>query len=181
MEAAAELTALLARTAMRDREAFAELYRRTSAKLLGIILRILRRRDLADDVLQEVYIKIWERAGDFDSSRASPMTWISAIARNRAIDEIRRKGMMAIDDLPLSFEVAGDNPDPLASRERGDQLRGLLACLQELDPQRRLMVLLAYYHGASREALSQRFETPVPTIKTWLHRSLAQLRQCLAA
>jgi len=179
MEAADELAALLARTAAQDREAFAELYRRTSAKLLGIALRILRRRDLADDLLQEIYVKIWERAGDFNASRGSAITWMSTITRNRAIDEIRRKGMVAIDDLPEGFEAAGDSPDPLAGRERSEQLQGLLACLQELDPQKRIIVLLAYYNGTSREALSQRFDTPVPTIKTWLHRSLAQLRQCL--
>jgi RNA polymerase sigma-70 factor (ECF subfamily) len=181
MDAAAELTALLARTAARDREAFAELYRRTSAKLLGIVMRILRRRDLADDILQEIYVKIWERAGDFDPARASAVTWMSAIARNRAIDEVRRKAMLAIDDLPLGFEIAGDNPDPLAARERSEQLSGLLVCLQKLDPQKRIMILLAYYHGESREALSRRFATPVPTIKTWLHRSLAQIRECLAS
>lgn len=181
MEAAEELAALLARTAAKDRDAFAALYTRTSAKLLGIAMRILRRRDLAEEILQEVYLKIWEHAGDFDASRANVMTWMSTIARNRAIDEVRRKGTVAIEELPEGIELAGDNPDPLASRERGEQLRGLMRCLQELDSQKRLMVLLAYYHGASREALSKRFATPVPTIKTWLHRSLIQLRQCLAS
>ena len=100
MDGAEELGALLTRTAARDREAFAELYQRTSAKLLGIILRISQRRDLAEDLLQEVYVKIWERAGDFDTARASAMTWMSVIARNRAIDEIRRKSAIAIGDLP---------------------------------------------------------------------------------
>jgi RNA polymerase sigma-70 factor (ECF subfamily) len=181
MEAAEELAALLARAAARDRQAFAELYRRTSAKLLGILLRMLQRRDLAEDLLQEVYVKIWERADDFDAARASAMTWMAAIARTRAIDEIRHKAIMTTGDLPDGFEAAGDSPDPLAAREQKEQLRGLLACLQELEPQKGQMVLLAYYHGASREALSQRFDTPVPTIKTWLHRSLAQLRRCLTS
>ena len=85
-----ELSELLAQVARRDRQAFAAMYAATSAKLFGIIVRILGRRDLAEEVLQEVYVKIWERAGDFDPSRASPITWLATIARNRALDEIGR-------------------------------------------------------------------------------------------
>jgi RNA polymerase sigma-70 factor (ECF subfamily) len=181
MQAAEELTELLARVAVQDSDAFAALYQRSSAKLLGVILRILARRDLAEEILQEVYVKIWENADRFDRSRASAMTWMSTIARNRAIDELRRKGVLAIDELPEGIEGVGEKSDPLASRERSEQLQALLNCLNTLDSQKRLMVLLAYYRGSSREALSKRFDIPVPTVKTWLHRSLAQLRQCLAS
>ena len=85
-----QLVRLLAEVAARDRAAFAALYNLTSAKLYGVILRISRRRDLADEVMQEVYVKIWERAADFDPARASPIAWMAAIARNRALDELRR-------------------------------------------------------------------------------------------
>ncbi len=181
MRASDQIVDLMARVARKDREAFAALYRATSAKMFGTALRILRRRELAEEILQEAYAKIWERAGDFDAAKASPVTWMAAIVRNRALDEVRRKTPISVEDLPEGFEPAADNPDPLAARDRSESLRQLLACLDKLEPQKRQMVLLAYYHGASREALAQRYEAPVPTIKTWLHRSLAQLRLCLSS
>jgi RNA polymerase sigma-70 factor (ECF subfamily) len=181
MRASDQIVDLMARVARKDREAFAALYRATSAKMFGTALRILRRRELAEEILQEAYAKIWERAGDFDAAKASPVTWMAAIVRNRALDEVRRKTPISVEDLPEGFEPAADNPDPLAARDRSESLRQLLACLDKLEPKKRQMVLLAYYHGASREALAQRYEAPVPTIKTWLHRSLAQLRLCLSS
>jgi RNA polymerase sigma-70 factor (ECF subfamily) len=181
MKASEDIVELMGRVARRDRAAFAALYRATSAKMFGTALRILRQRDLAEDVLQEVYAKIWERAGDFDAAKASPITWMATIVRNRALDEVRRKAPLKLEDMPEGFEPAAEPSDPLAGRDRSERLRRLLACLDKLDPQKRQMVLLAYYHGASRDALAQRYEAPVPTIKTWLHRSLAQLRACLSS
>jgi RNA polymerase sigma-70 factor (ECF subfamily) len=181
MRASEDIVQLMGRVARRDRKAFAELYRATSAKMFGTALRILRQRDLAEDIVQEVYAKIWERAGDFDAAKASPITWMATIVRNRALDEVRRKAPLKIEDMPEGFEPAAEPSDPLAGRDRSEGLRRLLACLDKLDPQKRQMVLLAYYNGASRDALAQRYEAPVPTIKTWLHRSLAQLRACLSS
>ena len=174
-----ELSELLAQVARRDRQAFAAMYAATSAKLFGIIVRILGRRDLAEEVLQEVYVKIWERAGDFDPSRASPITWLATIARNRALDEVRRKSAVSIEVTPEALEVASEEPDPLAALASSEEFKRLLACMQGLEPERRDMVLLAYYHGTSRDELAARFKAPVATIKTWLHRSLRQLRECL--
>jgi RNA polymerase sigma-70 factor (ECF subfamily) len=178
---AAELSGLLARVAGRDRAAFAAVYRATSAKLWGIIVRILPRRDLAEDVLQDVYVRIWERAGSFDPAKASPITWMASIARNRAIDEVRRRRPVSIEEAPEALEVAESGPDPLASAEQSEELRRLKECLEALEPERRDMVLLAYYSGLSRDELAQRYAHPVNTIKTWLHRSLAQLRKCLGS
>src|SRR5262245_24007448 len=93
---AATLVSLLERVAARDRQAFSALYTATSAKLYGIILRIARRRDIADEVLQEVYVQIWQRAAHYDASKGSPITWMVAIARNRALDEARRKKAVSI-------------------------------------------------------------------------------------
>lgn len=166
--------------ARRDRRAFEQLYEATSAKLYGIVLRILHQRALADDVLQEIYVRIWERAGDFDQTRASPITWMATIARNRALDEVRRKSPVSLEEVPDSIELADDSEHPLDKQERSEELTKLLACLEALEEDKRKMILLAYYRGMSREALSQRFSTPVSTIKTWLHRSLTQLRGCLA-
>lgn len=176
---AGDLIDLLARVAARDRDAFATIYRLTSGKLWGIIVRILPRRDVAEDVLQEVYVRIWERAGSFDPAKASPITWMATIARNRAIDEIRRRTPVSIEDSPEAFEIEDSSADPLDSAQQSDELRRLNECLQRLEPDRREIVLLAYYTGLSRDELAQRFERPVNTIKTWLHRSLAQLRKCL--
>ncbi|MBY0611942.1 MAG: sigma-70 family RNA polymerase sigma factor [Beijerinckiaceae bacterium] len=170
----------MAKVANKDRAAFRELYRLTSAKLYGTVLRILGDKDLANDVIQECFIKIWDRAGDFDPTIASPITWLATIARNRALDEVRRKPTAALEDHPEIGELAAPMLDPLADKARSEELRRLLACLSALDEEKRQIVLQAYYRGMSREALSKRFDRPVPTIKTLLHRSLAQLRLCLA-
>jgi len=131
--------------------------------------------------LQEAYAHIWEKAGEFDSGKGSPLAWMATIARNCAIDEARRVRPALLDDLPESLEPAADDVDPLALRERSEALAALVKCLQELDEEKRAVVLLAYYRGSSREALAKRFGRPVATIKTWLRRSLAQLRDCLTS
>ena len=176
-----DLNNLLSRIVTRDTIAFAALYKQTSAKLYGVIARILTRGDVAADVLQETYVRIWERAGDFDPGKGSPLAWMATIARNRALDEVRRVRPVSLEDQPEGFEPAAEEIDPLAARERSEGLTALVDCLKALDEEKRAVVLLAYYRGLSREALAKRFGRPVPTIKTWLHRSLAQLRDCLAS
>ena len=181
IEPGSDLAQLLARVAVRDRAAFATLYKLTQAKLYGVVARILVRSDLAGEALQEAYVRIWEKAGDFDPAKGSPIAWMATIARNRALDEVRRAKPLALADMPESFEPAAEEVDPLGARDRSEQLAALMRCLSLLDAEKRQIVLLAYYRGASREALSKRFERPVPTIKTWLHRSLAQLKDCLSS
>ena len=176
-----ELTAVLVRVAQRDRAAFEVLYQATSAKLYGIVVRILPGKGLADEVLQEVYVKIWDRAGDFEPGRASPISWMAAIARNRALDEARRKTPVSIEDMPEGYEPVAESGHPLDGKERSEKLVALMRCLSSLDREKREIVLLAYYRGMSREALAKRFNHPVATIKTWLHRSLGQLRECLGS
>lgn len=179
MTSPADITALLQRLARRDRAAFGPLYDATSAKLLGIILRILKRRDVAEEVLQEVYVKIWERAGDFDPGRASPITWIAAIARNRALDEARRKTPDSLEDHPAYLETASTEEGALDALLRGETGGALRDCLSRLEPERASMIVLAYCEGMSREDLGARYNQPVNTIKTWLRRALLQLRTCL--
>lgn len=180
LESNRDLADVLRRVAQRDREAFDILYRATSAKLYGIVLRILARRSLAEETLQDVYVRIWERAGDFDAARASPITWMAIIARNRALDELRRARVMPVSPLPEGFDMPEDVASALDRLEQSDRLKALLACLAGLEGEKREVVLLAYYRGCSRDMLAQRFNRPVATIKTWLHRSLLQLRACLA-
>ncbi len=176
-----ELNALLARVARQDRAAFAGVYRATSAKLFGIILRILHRRDIAEEVLQEVYVKIWDRAADYKPEMASPISWMAAIARNRALDEIRRKRPESIEDYPELLDVASDDETALARVMRGEDGKRLSDCLSKLDADRRQMVVLAYCEGLSRDELAAKYAQPVNTIKTWLRRSLAQLKGCLGS
>jgi RNA polymerase sigma-70 factor (ECF subfamily) len=177
----AELVWLLAAVAKGDRAAFDRLYAATRAKLYGVALRILRRTDLADEVIQEAYTKIWSSAGQFDPALASPITWMVAIARNRAIDMIRKKAEVSLEEMPEVMEVAANNTEPLAAREMSEELQRLLTCIGKLDGDRRKLVLLAYYNGWSREQLAKQFSAPVNTIKTWLRRSLLEIRECLGS
>lgn len=174
-----DLADVLARVAQRDRSAFETLYKATSAKLYGVVLHILVQRSLADEIVQDVYVRIWERAGDFNPAKASPIAWMAAIARNRALDEIRRQKVMPTTELPEDLDLPSEFVEGAERMEASDRLKSLIRCLGRLEAERRSLVLLAYYRGCSREALAERFGRPVPTIKTWLHRSLAQLRACL--
>jgi RNA polymerase sigma-70 factor (ECF subfamily) len=173
------LVGLMQRVAARDRAAFATLYAATSAKLYGVILRILRRRDVADEVLQEVYVQVWERAGQYDAAKASPVTWMATMARNRALDEVRRKRPTPMGDARELVEGVSEEDDPLEQLEQSERLARLRQCLDRLDEERRQVVLLAYREGMSREALAERFACPTGTVKSWLRRSLLQLRECL--
>lgn len=175
----AELVWLLAAIARGDQTAFERLYAATRAKLYGVLLRILGRPEIADEVMQETYLKIWKMAGKFDPAIASPITWMVAIARNRAIDIVRQKADVSIEETPEALGVAAEKPPPLARREMTEELRRLLSCLGKLDPEKQRIVLLAYYSGWSREQLAQKLDIPVNTIKTWLRRSLLEIRDCM--
>ena len=174
-----ELAGLLAAVAKGDEAAFERLYVATRAKLYGVVLRILRRQDLAEEVVQETFVRIWKSAGQFNPGLASPITWMASIARNRAIDLMRKKSETLIEEESSEMEAVADSPDPLARREMTEELKRLLECVGRLDPERQKLVLLAYYNGWSREQLAAKFKAPVNTIKTWLRRSILDIRECL--
>ena len=173
-----DLVAALGRVARGDRAAFGLVYEATSLKLYGIVVRILGRRDLADEILQDVYVRVWQRAGDFDPASGSPITWLATIARNLALDEAKRKTAASLEDFPEILQHPSSD-DPSANQERNEELRRLYACLDGLGREKREIVLLAYHYGMTREDISNRFGRPVATVKTWLRRSLAQLKDCL--
>ena len=125
----AELVWLIAAVAKGDEAAFERLYAATRAKLFGVVLRILRRQDLAEEVIQEAYVKIWNSAGQFNPGLSSPITWMASIARNRAIDVVRKRSEVSIEEEPAAMEVAADSPDPLARREMSEELKRLLECV----------------------------------------------------
>lgn len=175
----AELVWLIAAVAKGDEAAFERLYDATRAKLYGVVLRILRRQDLAEEVIQETYVRIWHNAGQFNPALSSPITWMASIARNRAIDVVRKKTESSLEEEPGAMEVAAESTDPLARREMTEELKRLLECVGRLEPDRQKLVLLAYYNGWSREQLAEKFAAPVNTVKTWLRRSMLEIRECL--
>jgi RNA polymerase sigma-70 factor (ECF subfamily) len=174
-----DLPVLLRRVAYRDRAAFLQLYRRVAAKLYGVALRILGRRELADEAVQEAFLRIWQNAASFDPQQASPIAWMAAIARHQAIDLKRRRAerisaaSVDLDDVGVELKAGGYRSDLPDVRGR------LRECLERLPAERRSMVVEAYCAGLTREELSQRFARPVNTIKTQLRRSLADLKRCL--
>lgn len=174
------LVAALQATAAGDKAAFAAVYDATSLKLFGIVLRILVREDLAAEVLQDVYLRVWLKAGEFNPSVASPITWLATIARNCALDEVRRRVPLSLEEMPQLLELAGDD-DPAAEYENLESLRRLNACLDALDDERRSMIMMIYYRGLTREEVARQTGRPVATVKTWLRRTLAGLKECLEA
>ncbi|HXX50784.1 MAG TPA: sigma-70 family RNA polymerase sigma factor [Xanthobacteraceae bacterium] len=174
-----ELIWLVGAVARGDETAFERLYDATRAKLYGVLLRILGRPALAEEVMKETYVKIWRTADGFDPAAASPITWMVAMARNRAIDIVRKRGDLSIDEEAEAPEPASEAPQPLARREMTEELKRLLSCLGRLDPEKQRIVLLAYYSGWSRDQLAQKLDIPVSTIKTWLRRSLLEIRECM--
>lgn len=174
-----DITRLLKQVSEGDGDAFASLYQATHLKLFGICVRILRRKELAEEILQDVYVRIWDHAGDFDPERASPITWMATIARNRALDEVRKRQPVFADDMAGVDEISDDARTPAEQAEASDDLKRLEDCLAKLDAERREAVRLAYLDGFSRAELAKRYGKPVGTIKSWLRRSLQQLKECL--
>jgi len=173
-----ELTPLLRAIASGDRPALAALYQRTSAKLYGIILRLLRNEADADEVLQEVFISVWRHAGRFDEGRASPITWLGILARNRAIDRLRRA---RLDTAPIeaAFDVALDEPSALDRLEATQEAGRLRSCLEELEGRPRAMIEAAFLDGATYSQLAERENVPLGTMKSWIRRGLQRLKGCL--
>lgn len=180
------LEGLLAAVARGDRTAFAELYAATSAQLLALLLRMLQRRDWAEEALQDCYVRIWQKAEGYTPDRGAPLAWLTTIARYRALDLLRARRP---EDTESSFDAG--RPSPL---ERADDGRGpedaaveregigrLEDCMQALQEQQRQSVLLAYYEGYTHTELSRRLNAPMGTVKSWVRRGLLQLRDCMGA
>jgi RNA polymerase sigma-70 factor (ECF subfamily) len=177
-----DLPNLLAACARRDRAAFERLYRETSPKLFGVALRILRREDWAEDVLQECYVRIWDHAQEYRAGLAAPMTWMTSIVRNRCLDWLRRPRLEVIDEEGELIEAAeSDNPGPLAQLEASADARALKHCLDALEARQRQAIALAYYDGLSHSELASHLREPLGTVKTWVRRGLLRLKSCLEA
>jgi RNA polymerase sigma-70 factor (ECF subfamily) len=177
--ARAELTACLHRVSLGDRGALADLYRRTSAKLFAVCLRILSDRAEAEDVLQDVFLTVWNKAAQFDAAReVSPVTWLAAIARNRALDRLRAKGRRFVG-LDEAAEVADATPPADAALETREGERRLTACLGGLDARAAGAIRAAFFGGVTYEVLAKRAEMPLGSMKSLIRRGLMRLKACL--
>lgn len=172
------ISALILRVALRDRLAFDSLYKATSAKLFGTCLRVLKDRGEAEEVVQEVFVKIWLKADRFAVTGQSPMSWLIAIARYQAIDRLRaRREAADLDD--GAMDIRDPVPGPEARAVAAGERRQLDGCLDELEPGRADAVRAAYLDGDSYADLAVRHGVPLNTMRTWLRRSLIRLKECL--
>ena len=187
-ERSRELSQLLSRSALGDRRAFAQLYESTSAHLFAVVLRIQRDRARAEDLLQDIYVSVWKACSGFDAAQSQPLTWLTSIARNRAIDSLRRAQTQPQtlsmtpenDDGPDPSEaLADDAPGPLELLDRATDARELSRCMQGLSAQQRQSVALAFFDGLSHAEVAEHLREPLGTVKSWVRRALAALKSCL--
>jgi RNA polymerase sigma-70 factor (ECF subfamily) len=192
-----ELAELLARTGLGDRQAFSALYGKTSGYLFGVVLRIQRERALAEDLLQDIYVSVWKNAAGFDAARSQPLTWLTHVARHRAIDSLRRAAAqpqtMSLDAdedgdggegrepgaAALAGRIADEGPGPAELLERSSQAREIGECMQRLSAAQRQSVALAFFDGLSHAEVAEQLRQPLGTVKSWVRRALATLKSCL--
>jgi RNA polymerase sigma factor (sigma-70 family) len=174
------LAAALVATGRADRSAFATVYRLTSAKLFGICLRICSNRQAAEDALSEVYLTVWRRAAAYDPGRGSAISWLSTLARNRAIDWIRTNGRKFEPDKALADLPSGDVPADAMMLDAENDHR-LHRCLERLDDNQRGAIRTAFFDGCTYAQLAERRSVPLSTIKSWVRRGLMKLKDCLNA
>jgi RNA polymerase sigma-70 factor (ECF subfamily) len=175
-----EIGGLIAACARRDRAAFQRLYERTSSQLLACLIRILRNRASAEDALQDVFVQVWNRAAQFDSTRGSAWGWLVAIARYRAIDMRRRESRGAATALPGENDIAIDEEPQDELMALGDRATAALAhCLGALQPRQRECIVLAYQGGLTHAEVASEVGEPLGSVKSWIRRGLAALKRCL--
>lgn len=173
-----DLNRMLSAVALHDRAAFETFYRRTSPKIFAICLKMLRDRSEAEDTLQDVYVTAWYRAATFNPQLSSALTWLGTIARNRAIDRIRKRRTQPLDEA-YAEEIADEAPTPAALAQLTQERQRLEHCLQALPDTQRGVIREAFFTGSSYAELAARMSVPLGTMKSWIRRSLMQLKTCL--
>lgn len=181
-ERAAEEAQLLSQVGGGDKDSFEELHRRLSTLLFTSAYGILNNREAAEDVTQDVFLQIWEKAPTYDPTRGKAATWALTLARNKAIDRLRAapaRGTLA----PIEFadDVADAGATPLQTAVSADERERLEACMRQLDPRRQSLIRAAFFEGSTYEELAQRIASPLGSVKSWIRRGLLQLRGCLEA
>ena len=173
-----DLASLMAAVASGNRAALAELYRRTSAKLYGVALKVLRDEAEAEEALQDIFVTVWNKARLYDPGKASPLTWLSVLARNKAVDRVRIK-RLATGGLDEAADFPDDSPSAFEVLEAADDRARLARCLDQLEEKFRILIRAAFVDGASYPELAEREAVPLGTMKSWIRRSLLRLRVCL--
>ena len=183
LERNARLMELLARTALSDQKAFAELYRATSPHLYAVALRILREAPVAEEALQESFVNVWHHARSYVAAKSQPLTWLTSIVRNRCLDQLRRREVetVTMDDDDEASHVAADDPTPLEQLLSGTDARAVGACVETLDAGQKQAIALAFFQGLSHAELARHLRQPLGTVKSWVRRGLERLRACLEA
>ncbi|MEQ5835116.1 sigma-70 family RNA polymerase sigma factor [Marinobacter sp. NFXS9] len=174
-----ELMGLLARVAQQDRAAFQALYRQMAGRMFGVCQKLAAQPELAEEALQDAFVRIWHHAGEYHRERGTPLNWMLTIARYRTLDLIRaRKVRRTAGDDQLE-NVADDSLSPLEASMQADGAAALQGCLEELSDTQRDSILLSYYRGLTHEELSVTLSTPIGTVKSWIRRGLQALKRCL--
>ena len=180
----ARLAELLARTALSDSQAFSELYRSTSSHLYGVAVRIVREASGAEEALQEAYVAIWHHAGTYNAAKSQPLTWLTAIVRNRCLDALRRReldtiSMTADDDDATDLDLPAEGGSPADLLIAGADAQSVRECVEALDGGSRQAIALAFFQGLTHAELALHLKEPLGTVKSWVRRGLERLRQCL--
>lgn len=178
----ARLEALLARTALRDQTAFQHLYEIASPRLFGVLVRLLPVRSVAEEILQECFVSIWQNAGSYISARSQPMTWMTSIVRNRALDYLRsseHKTTVYRDDDEQSLEIPDETPGALDGLLAEAEARALRDCLGALDTKMQECIAAAFYRGLTHDQVAAECGAALGTVKSWIRRGLERLRRCL--
>lgn len=174
-----ELAPLIGACARGDQRALRRIYDAEAARLVGVALRIVRRRAVAEEAVHDAFLQIWTRAGSFDPARGSGRVWITSIVRHRALSLLRRLGRETALDDGAHAELPDPAADPLAELSRLRDTDALKRCLEALDEARRRCILLAFVDGHSHSQIAERLEAPLGTVKAWIRRGLAALKGCL--
>jgi RNA polymerase sigma factor (sigma-70 family) len=184
-----QLKAWLTAVARQDAAAFRSLYDVTSPKLFGFALRILGKRELAEEVLQESFVSIWNNAASYQAGLAAPMTWMTTIVRNKAFDLLRRvEDVVEIDAdnfrdggmLDVMNAMESGDPTPLEALQLTQDSRALARCLAKLEGLHRQAIALAFHHDLSHSEVAEQMKLPIGTVKTWIRRGLERLRLCMS-
>ena len=183
-EKSVRLGALLAKVALGDQSAFAELYRQTSSHLYGVAVRILREGAAAEEVLQEAFVNVWHHAGSYQAAKSQPLTWLTAIVRNRCLDQLRRRELDTVtmttdDDEGREFELPSGDPSPVDMLLAGAEAQSVRDCVDALDSGQKQAIALAFYQGLSHAELADHMRQPLGTVKSWVRRGLERLKSCL--
>ncbi len=179
-----ELNSCLRGAAQKDALAFRQLYEASAPRLYGLALRILRRRELAEEALQESFVSIWHHAGEYQAGLSAPLTWMTAIVRNKSFDLLRRMQVeVEIDGEDFGEDVLASLRDPHANPaealELSSEAKALANCMAALEERHRHVIGLAFFHDLSHGDVARKLALPVGTVKTWIRRSLARLHSCL--